>query len=250
MLRSYKVHLKKSNRKINISVYEPKFKDNMKCLYLLDGQNAFKDTKTIFNRSLRLISIINYLSTLNINIMAIGIESDQKRNDEYSPFKIKNTAILKGGFNDISYNHNFSDDVIESIIPFIENKYNIKPDSNNRIIYGSSLAAIESLYLGLNYDAFNNIGLFSTASFIYDNEFNNFILSTINVNKKVFIYVGSHEKSDNEFMPIDYLNAANDLKMLLDSKNIKNKLVINKIGRHNEKSWSYFIPDFLKYVFE
>ena len=250
MLKNYKVHLNKSNRDINISVYEPKLKDNMKCLYLLDGQNAFKDTKTMFNRSLRLMNIINYLSTLNVNIMAIGIESNHKRNDEYSPFKIISPSILDGASNDISYCHSFSDDVINDIIPFIENKYNITPDRNNRIIYGSSLGAIESLYLGLKYDAFNSIGAFSTASFIYDNDFNDFILSTLNVGKRIFIYVGEREESDSEFKPIDYLNSAHDLKKLLDSKGINNKLVINRIGEHNEKSWSYFIPDFLKYIFE
>lgn len=250
MLNDYKIHLNKSNRDINITVYKPRCMDNLKCLYLLDGQNAFNDTKTMYGRSLRLINILKYLEKYNINVMAIGIPSDDRRNDEYSPFKIKTKAILDGSSNDISYNHSFSDDVINSIIPFIEKKYNIKPDSNNRIIYGSSLGAIESLYLGLSYDAFSNIGAFSLASFIYDNEFSDFILSTLNVNKRVFIYVGEREESDSEFMPIDYLNSAYDLKKLLDSKGINNKLVINKIGRHNEKSWSYFIPDFLKYIFE
>jgi predicted alpha/beta superfamily hydrolase len=91
--------------------------------------------------------------------MVVGIESNDisgiKRMEEYSIFKpsLKAINILTSRDEESSEEINqfqikgikYLDDLVETVIPFIENNYNVISNRNNRILLGSSMGGIISL---------------------------------------------------------------------------------------------------------
>ncbi len=160
---------------LELYIYIPNTNVSMDVLYLLDGENAFRDHLTVYGRALRLQKKLDYVN-INTPLMAVAISAGDDRTNLYSPFKIKNAPVKDWLNNDTSVAKKFSNVVVNELISYVDSKYNTNKGKSHRYIYGSSLAAIEALYLGLNYrDSFSYIGAFSTASFIYDEEFNKFI---------------------------------------------------------------------------
>lgn len=73
---------------------------------------------------------------------------------------------LEPGFNDeaVAAYDNFINDLTEDLIPFIESRYNVLTDRENRGILGFSMGGRETLYIGVNRpDLFGYIGAISPA---------------------------------------------------------------------------------------
>lgn len=250
MIQNYKLYLPLSKRYIDIDVYIPDVKcDKFETLYLLDGQNAFLDSKAAFGRAIRANNHIDYASkNLNKNIIGVAIYnsgSDMGRVNEYSPFKVKRK---KWSNNNPLECINYCEDFINTIIPFIDNNYNTYTDKSHRYIYGSSLAAITALYLGFKYDSFEYIGSFSTATFLFEDDLYKFLDSNINKKRNVFLYVGKNETSDRIPDKNLYYNCSLKLQNYFIDNNINSKLVYSLNGRHNEETWDKFFIDFIDYI--
>jgi enterochelin esterase-like enzyme len=70
-----------------------------------------------------------------------------------------------GGYNDAAMDV-FKEELLGSIIPFIEKTYRVKPGAANRAIAGLSMGGGQAFYTGLrNTDSFGNVGVFSTGLF-------------------------------------------------------------------------------------
>jgi enterochelin esterase-like enzyme len=70
-----------------------------------------------------------------------------------------------GGYNDAAMDV-FKEELVGSIIPFIEKTYKVKPGAANRAIAGLSMGGGQAFYTGLrNTDTFANVGVFSTGLF-------------------------------------------------------------------------------------
>jgi len=60
----------------------------------------------------------------------------------------------------------YKEELFESVIPFIENNYRVKPGAANRAITGLSMGGGQAFYTGLrNTDMFANVGVFSSGLF-------------------------------------------------------------------------------------
>ena len=252
----YKLYLPKSKREVKIEISVPRKKDDIifDTLYLLDGQNAFSDSRSAFGRSIRATKHLAFAAKeMNKRIIGVAIHNsgtDMGRVNEYSPFKIKDTLLDEWENNDIDDCHNFCFDLINTIIPFIENKYNVNRDPNHRFIYGSSLAATTALYLGFKYkESFNYIGAFSTATFLFHDEFFKFLNDNINIDKKVFLYYGKEELSDTMKKTGLYEKEGLELYNLFKNNNIKTRLVISSKGEHNEENWDRVFLDFINFIY-
>ena len=239
MFEYHKLYLTKSKKYIDLEIFIPKSKNKLKTMYFFDGQNTFLDSHATFGRSLRAHKILKKNDTLGVAIC--GANSNEGRMKEYAPFKMKDYEIS------CEYCYAFIDDLIDTIIPFIEERYNVIKDSNSRIIYGSSLAALTSIYAGLKYDSFKYVLAFSTASFLCEDELFNFILKFKN-KAHIFLYVGLNEASDNLCNKNDYINSSTNLYNLLKDNNYICELKIDKKGIHNEKSWGKHLKDFFKFM--
>lgn len=70
-----------------------------------------------------------------------------------------------GGYNDEALNV-FREELIESVILFVETSYRVRPGAENRAISGLSMGGGQAFYTGLrNTDIFANVGVFSTGLF-------------------------------------------------------------------------------------
>ena len=252
----YNLYLPKSKREVKIEISLPRNTDGVlfDTLYLLDGQNAFLDSHSAFGRSIRATKHLSFASKMmNKRILGVAIHnsgSDMGRVNEYSPFKVKNTNIKSWQENDVNVCHNFCDDLINTLIPFIESKYNVKKNPENRFIYGSSLAATTAIYLAFKYpNSFNYVGAFSTATFLFEDDFFKFLNNNINTNKKVFLYYGKEEMSDSMFSYGLYEEQAITLYKLFKDNNIRTRLIISAKGIHNEENWDNNFLDFINFIY-
>ena len=256
MLESYNLYLPKSKREVKIDISIPRDREGIifDTLYLLDGQNAFSDSKAAYGRSIRATKAIGFTAKLmEKRILGVAIYNsgtNEGRINEYTPFYIDREESMEFQTQNVENCYNFCDDFISTIIPFIENKYNTYKDKEHRFIYGSSLAAITALYISHKYpDSFNYIGAFSTASFLFEKEFTSFLRDNINNDKKIFLYVGSKETSDSTFDKENYLNSSITLYTLFKENGYNIRLSIDPNGKHNEETWSKHLFEFINYIY-
>ena len=256
MIDRYKLYLPKSKREVTIEVSGPRNEKNIlfDTFYLLDGQNAFRDSEAAFGRSLRATKYLNYIAReCKHRILGVAVYnsgSDLGRVNEYSPFKIDNVMIDSWKENNPKICERYCDDFIHTIIPFIEGKYNVVKDSSHRFIYGSSLAATTILYMGFKYEeAFGYLGAFSTATFLFHKEFMKFLKEYNDPKKNVFLYYGKKEISDSMTKPGLYEKSSKKLYKLFKDNNIRTRLVISSSGIHNEETWDEYILDFINFIY-
>ena len=70
-----------------------------------------------------------------------------------------------GGYNDAAMNA-FKEEIVGSVIPFVEKNYRVKPGVDNRAISGLSMGGGQAFYTGLrNTNTFSHVGVFSTGLF-------------------------------------------------------------------------------------
>jgi enterochelin esterase-like enzyme len=83
---------------------------------------------------------------------------------------IPNGNVVKPGTNAPGYTEEamtaFKEELLENVIPFIENNYRVKSDASYRALAGLSMGGGQSFYTGLrNPDIFANVGVFSSGLF-------------------------------------------------------------------------------------
>lgn len=252
----YNLYLPLSKREVKIEISIPRYKEDIlfDTLYLLDGQNAFKDSHAAFGRSIRATKHLMFAAKeMNKRIVGVAIHNpgtDMGRVNEYSPFKISKTLLDDWKNNDPNICECFCLDLINTIIPFIENKYNVKKTPESRFIYGSSLAATTAIYLAFKYPfSFNYVGAFSPATFLFEQEFFKFLNENIDNKKNVFIYYGRKEISDSMKKSGLYEKSSFKLYDFFKEHNINTRLIISSSGLHNEENWDNAFLDFINFIY-
>lgn len=253
MIEYIKLYLPKSKKEVKIEVSLPRYYDKntqFDSVYFLDGQNAFKDSHAAFNRAIRATKYMGYMAYITTRkILGIAIynaESEMGRINEYTPFPITNAASAEWKKQDTTICHNFCEDFIHVIIPYIEKRY---PTSKTRFIYGSSLAAMTAIYLAYKYDAFQGIGAFSTATFLCKEAMDQFLEEHFKPEVKLFLYVGKKESSDGSYDQKLYYNTSLDLCDFVKKKNGKVRLVVSESGIHSESTWEAQLLDFFSFMY-
>lgn len=254
MIEFYRLYLPLSKREVKIQVSVPRNKDGIvfDTVYFLDGQNAFSDATSAFGRSIRATKHLGAMSKhLGKRILGVAIYnrgSDRGRVNEYSPWHIDNALEENWVDNDVRVFDKFYKDFISTIIPFISKKYNV---SDNRYIYGSSLAAVTAAYMCFNDDTFKGCGLFSLANFLFEDKFYEFMNEKIKnaKDKRVFLYVGKEEFSDSMERKDIYVSSVTKYHEYLKENKIPSRLVISFNGSHNEETWDYHFFDFLSFMY-
>jgi enterochelin esterase-like enzyme len=74
-------------------------------------------------------------------------------------------GVSAGGYNDTAMAL-FKEEILGSVVPFVEKNYRVKHGAVNRAISGLSMGGGQAFYTGLrNTNAFGNVGVFSTGLF-------------------------------------------------------------------------------------
>jgi predicted alpha/beta superfamily hydrolase len=193
-------------------------------IYMHDAQNLF-DASTSYAGEW---NVDETLDSINAKVIVVGIETNDKRMEELTPFKNKKYG---GGKAD-----DYLDFIVNTLKPKIDATYRTKTSAKNTAIFGSSLGGLVSFYAALKYPkVFGKVGCFSPSFWFGRKELNDLMEETKDFDAKVYFLCGDDER-DADVIP--------DMKNVEDWVNTKrceckklNKEVIVKGGQHNEKLW-------------
>ncbi|MCI0693363.1 hypothetical protein L0337_15335 [candidate division KSB1 bacterium] len=100
-------------------------------------------------------------------IILVGIFSSNQRTSEYLPYQDDYVTQDWGPYTPKA--KQFSDFVVQKIIPYIDGKYRTIKDRKSRAIMGSSFGGLLALWMGYNYDDyFSMVGALSPSFWVAD----------------------------------------------------------------------------------
>jgi enterochelin esterase-like enzyme len=129
-------------------------------IYLQDGQNLFDRANTAFGTEWRVDETMDSLTHAGLmECIIIGIESGGSRMAEYLPYPSARFPEAHG--------KEYAKFMAEELVPWVDAHYRTMPDAGDRVIAGSSMGGLISLYTALAYPAvFGGVGAFSTSYWI------------------------------------------------------------------------------------
>lgn len=255
MIKKISLYCKTLKRKLELAISIPAdYKTSQikyDALFMLDGENIFKDSEASFGRSLRMGKFLASMANkFDKRICCIGIYnagSEMGRINEYTPFKIEGVSSDEWKKQDTNVCRAFTKDLVDVVIPYIKEEFNI---SDTSFIMGSSLGALYVCYLTNSYPGlFKGCGLFSCASFLCANALTKHLEKNRDKDLRNFIYVGLNEKSDEIFDSKIYYNEAKRLYDIFKDNDIKVRLSVDASGIHNEATWEKHIMEFLSFMY-
>ena len=144
--------------------YNPHIKEPYNVIYMFDGSNLFDDA-TSFVGEWHIDETISDCEK-NEHIrpsIVVGIDASADRMSEYLP-RFSNAAISELAYKgDTTYKF-----IIDQVIPYVENNYNVGKNRKYRSIGGSSMGGLMALEGGIRHgDIFGKIYAFSPAFTVF-----------------------------------------------------------------------------------
>ena len=142
----------------------------------------------------------------------------------------------------------FADFVCDTIMPYVNEHYNVYTDAQHTSLAGSSLGGLETFYTVLSHpDKFCAGGaLSSTFSMYADAEWTNFLKDKCSMDNAPFLYLyaGGYMVDNGDVTATMY-------NRLLESGYPKDKLIFSKYepGEHFMQYWRNIYPEFLEAAF-
>lgn len=208
-------------------------------LYMHDGQNLF-DASTSYAGEWKVDETLNSLAAQGKRVpLVVGIDNGTDRMSEYTPW----SNSQYGGGNGEKY----TQFIVETLKPYIDQHYRTLPDRENTGIMGSSLGGLISHYGSLKYqETFSKAGLFSPSYWFSDSVW----VFTHDIGKqqdmRIFQYCGTSE-SDGMVAEMQRMNDSL-VKIGFAQDKIFNKVVPG--GLHNESYWSAAFGEAYVWLFD
>lgn len=140
------------------------------------------------------------------------------------------------------HENDFETDLLQQIVPLVEQHYRVAPGAANRAMAGLSMGGFQTLNVGVKHmDQFASLGVFSAG--IRDNyrETHGAFLDKANEQLALF-WVGIGK---DDFL----LQNEKDLEALLNDKQVKYSAHVSK-GGHTWTNWRHYLHDFLPLLFQ
>lgn len=193
-------------------------------IYMHDAQNLF-DTRTSFAGEW---NVDETLDSINAKVIDVGIESNDKRMEELTPFKNQKYG---GGKAD-----DYLDFIVNTLKPKIDATYRTKTSARNTAVFGSSLGGLVSFYAAIKYpEVFGKVGCFSPAFWFNRKEMNEVMQKTTDFNTKVYFLCGDSEGDADVITDMEMVEHWVNTKRC-ECKKLNKKVIISG-GQHNEKLW-------------
>ena len=194
-------------------------------LYMHDGQNIINSQTSYIGAEWKVDETITQLvETGEIEeIIVVGLYNTQDRRAEYSPM------------------HNgkkYSEFLVKTVKPFIDNTYRTKPGRESTAVMGSSMGGIISFHLVWDYPhIFSRAGCLSPAFLVDNNEIVNRVRSSRTAPEGILLYMDNGTVGlEQEFQPaLDDMNSALEEKGF-DGSNLFYEIFEGAI--HNEVAWA------------
>jgi predicted alpha/beta superfamily hydrolase len=132
-------------------------------VYMHDGQNLFS-TKTGSSEEWMIDETLDELISNKIidEVIVVGVFHSSQRMEDYIPYSFNDVGA--SGYPFVGKGKQFADWYVNKLIPYIEGRYKVSHERENRAIMGSSLGGVISLYVANHYpDIFSMAGIISLA---------------------------------------------------------------------------------------
>ena len=203
-------------------------------IYMPDGQNLFDASTATYGKTWGVSDILDELTDEDKidGYIVVGIDSvDSTRTNEYNFLSGTSSADPSGSQGGLG--KYFSEFIVKTLKPYIDENYRTLTDKENTAIIGASYGAVISLYTGIEYnDVFGVIGAFSYASNVNTSGYTEYFTKNFNNEKikdtNIYFYVGT-----NDFA----YQSANKLYKIATENSLKNVYYKEDSGVHDENSW-------------
>lgn len=228
--------------------YKKKAKEKYPVIYMTDGQNLFERNATTYGSWAVYESVRSMEKNTGKGVVIVGIANPSTTRDKELTPDIGDVTSEPETYEN-GKGKQFSDFVVNKVVPYVEKNYNVSNEPENIAICGSSSGGIESFYIGLEHpEKFGTIGALSPAFGLYDdNTWVKYLKSKKFDNNypKVYLYCGGADDLEKYLLSGTKSMPQNLAKINYPKKNIYETYY--KKGLHNEKFWRYIFPDFLKF---
>lgn len=224
-------------------------------VYLIDGQNMFSDDAPFGGGWCADENADSMMALGGRDVILVGIDNaNSKRDSELTPdLGGVIPEYNEGGFANPT-GEEFSDFVVNKVMPYINNYYQVATGRSHTAIVGSSSGGLESLYIGLEHsDKFGYVGSLSPAFLLFTETQWNTYLGSLNLSQaeslpRIYIATGGGDSLEQEIYP-----AARDMKTWLTNNGYSADLVefeYDDTHQHNEAYWRVFMPRMFAFLYD
>lgn len=219
-------------------------------IYMTDGQNLFDRSATATGSWGVAESALMMAQNGGEKCIIVGIENaDSRRDNELTPAI---GEVLSDDYKD-GHGEYFSDFVVNTVMPYINENYNVYTDREHTHISGSSSGGIETFYIAMTHpDKFASVGALSPAFLLFDDATWVEYLGKQDYSQNaplVYLYCGNSDSDELEQMLYAGTVAMPDNLKKIGYPEDKVILKLYDDGVHNEMYWRAIFPDYLKYAF-
>lgn len=244
------------NRKKDVLIWTPADYDassdeKYSVIYMTDGQNLF-DPSATSNGSWGVAESLDAMAANGgAKCIAVGIENGATWRDEELTPDIG--EVTEESYKDGKGKY-FSDFVVDTVMPYINENYNVYTDRDHTHVSGSSSGGIESFYIAMEHpDKFKSVGALSPAFILYSDETWVDYLNAKDFSENApFVYLYCGDSSADQLEQALYAGTK-AMPATLEKIGYPADQVIEKYNEkalHNELYWRAVFPDYLKYAFK
>ena len=230
--------------------YDASSEDKYSVIYMTDGQNVFDRSSTSTGSWGAAESALAMAENGGEKCIIVGIENaDSWRDNELTP---DIGEVLSEDYED-GHGEYFADFVVDTVMPYINENYNVYTDREHTHVSGSSSGGIESFYIAMAHpDKFASVGALSPAFLLFSDDTWVDWLSQQDYSENapfIYLYCGnSSADSLEQALYTGTVSMPDNLKKIgYPEDKIVTKLYDD--GVHNEMYWRAIFPDYLQYAF-
>ena len=230
--------------------YDASSDEKYSVIYMTDGQNLFSRSATSTGSWGVAESALAMAENGGEKCIIVGIENaDGWRDNELTPDL---GEVLSEDYAD-GHGAYFAEFVVDTVMPYINENYNVYTDREHTHVSGSSSGGIESFYIAMAYpDKFASVGALSPAFLLYsDDTWVDWLGGQDYSENAPFIYLYCGNGSADSLEQMLYPGTVSMPDNLKKIGYPEDKVVVKTYddGIHNEMYWRAIFPDYLKYAF-
>lgn len=226
--------------------YDAKAAEKYSTIYMFDGQTVLTTEMTGEMRCWNVSECVEGMmaATDNKAILVCIDNNDLTRFDELVP----DLGTVIDGLNSKKRGTEFCKFLVETVVPFVHENYNVSTDAASQSVCGSSLGGLEAFYAGMEHpEIFGTVGALSASFQAFNEEdWEKYLSAKKSLTDLPFIYMyaGGYYK-DTGFCDEPMNNT------LIEHGFPKDKLVFskNEKGEHFVQYWRAIYPEFLEAMF-
>lgn len=230
--------------------YDANAAEKYAVIYMTDAQNLYKHDATATGSWAVAESALSCMANSDHKFIIVGMENDDGwRDDELTP---NIGEATEENYKD-GHGEYFADFVVDTVMPYINENYNVYTDREHTSVCGSSSGGIESFYIAMEHpDKFGSVGALSPAFGLFDDAtWGDYLVEKDYSENAPFIYLYCGN-SPSDSLEQSLCVGTQTMPDNLHTINYPADKVITKIypsGLHNEMFWRAVFPDYLKYAF-